>query len=324
MQSLQNDLKYLLLKDFDLASVFHLGCTSRYWNRYCKIYLAYKLGFNIRPSSTFYKELFEHLKSYVQEYNNDLNWYGSNKNRITYQPDLNVLLKEPIISTVFHLRNLISAIKTLNRWLGLTSCESTVFQKTPESVPLPTYQAIIEQAERVKEWLRLNQEVLLARDVLIVRDHIYKAITEESDDPFEFDFVNLNLHGLNTSQEVIDTANKFGVWCRSNYERLDQLKILSLTHYLRQYIATLPLEVCELTSLEKLDARNELLSNLPDEIGRLLNLRKFNVCGNELGSLPEGMGRLCHLYKLELSHNKLTSLPDCIGKLSQLAKLYLA
>ena len=254
----------------------------------------------------------------MEEYKYYLNWYS--RHGITYQPDLNCLLKEPLIDLVIHLRNLILAIKTINRCLDLTP--NAFFLKTPESHPLPTSQAIIDKGEKLNQWLKLNQEVLQARDVLIVGAYLLEANTEESDsDSFDLPLGDASFHGLQTAQEVIDKAKVFGAWLQSHRELLDQMTVLTLDNFPPKNISSLPCEVCELGSLQKLEVNNEFLRTLPEKISQLTNLQTLNICRNELSSLPEGLGSLYHLTQLLLRSNKLTSLPDCIGRLSQLTEL---
>jgi hypothetical protein len=88
-------------------------------------------------------------------------------------------------------------------------------------------------------------------------------------------------------------------------------------------LTTLPAEIGNLASLEKLYLRNNKLTTLPAEIGNLTSLEKLDLWSNKLTTLPAEIGNLTSLRQLDLSCNKLTTLPAEIGNLTSLQELYI-
>ena len=57
------------------------------------------------------------------------------------------------------------------------------------------------------------------------------------------------------------------------------------------------------------------LTSLPPEIGQLTSLEKLWLSGNQLTSLPAEIGQLTSLKLLWLYHNQLTSVPVAVDEL---------
>lgn len=89
-------------------------------------------------------------------------------------------------------------------------------------------------------------------------------------------------------------------------------------------LTSIPLEVFQLTELEKLFLLNNELTEIPNNIGQLVNLEELRLNDNKLTHLPPEIGQLKQLRSLYLSNNKLTTLPPEIGLLENLTALHLA
>lgn len=89
----------------------------------------------------------------------------------------------------------------------------------------------------------------------------------------------------------------------------------------RAGLSTLPPEIAELKSLEKLVLFKNRLTELPPWIGELSNLKELILSSNDLKALPTEIGNLTHLEKLTLQFNDLQTLPEEIGNLHNLEYL---
>ena len=100
---------------------------------------------------------------------------------------------------------------------------------------------------------------------------------------------------------------------------------LRFTHETLNFCPTgaVPAEIGQLTSLTRLDLRDNRLTSLPAEIGQLTSLEQLYLYGNELTSVPAEIGQLTSLRCLDLAYNRLTSVPAEIGQLSSLTNLIL-
>ena len=68
-------------------------------------------------------------------------------------------------------------------------------------------------------------------------------------------------------------------------------------------LASLPENIQQLTSLERLSACKNSLSTLPDGVGVLQRLKVCHISGNKLSSLPASLGNCSALEELDLSGN---------------------
>ena len=98
-------------------------------------------------------------------------------------------------------------------------------------------------------------------------------------------------------------------------------RVVGLRLYNMGLGGTVPAEIGQLTSLERLDLRGNQLTSVPAEIGQLTSLERLWLGGNQLTSVPAEIGQLTSLAWLWLSGNKLTSLPAEIGHLTSLRVL---
>ncbi|BFZ13292.1 hypothetical protein BsWGS_16331 [Bradybaena similaris] len=86
----------------------------------------------------------------------------------------------------------------------------------------------------------------------------------------------------------------------------------------------LPLQICNLTSLQHLSLDNNQITELPIEFCTLSVLRELHIAGNKLTSLPLEIGYLTGLEKLYLQQNKIRELPEGLSKCYRLRYLDVA
>ena len=86
-------------------------------------------------------------------------------------------------------------------------------------------------------------------------------------------------------------------------------------------LASLPVELCNLTALKRLCVQDNRLVALPRQIGRLVQLELLDAFMNVLTSLPREIGDLSALQQLTLQTNRLTWLPLTMTRLT--AKIHL-
>ncbi|XP_064456741.1 leucine-rich repeat and calponin homology domain-containing protein-like isoform X2 [Ornithodoros turicata] len=82
----------------------------------------------------------------------------------------------------------------------------------------------------------------------------------------------------------------------------------------------LPLEICMLFLLEKLDCYHNLLRVIPSSVSTLQSLSFLNLSRNQLRTIPAALCQL-PLEVLLLSNNRLVSLPEEIGQMKCLMEL---
>lgn len=161
-------------------------------------------------------------------------------------------------------------------------------------------------------WLETHQDLLRARDTLIVWKNLAKATN----------LPGPNLGNLNTHQAVIEKSIGFTDWFNANQNMLSEFKELYCLESLQ--LTSLPKEICDLRQLQELHLWDNQLTTLPKEIGNLTQLQVLFAHENLLTSLPEEIGQLTQLLVLNLNCNQLTSLPKQIGNLTLLKALYLS
>lgn len=88
-------------------------------------------------------------------------------------------------------------------------------------------------------------------------------------------------------------------------------------------IRMLPYAIGNLTELQTLIARDNVIASIPDALFRLKRLRTLILANNRIVSLPPEIGQLENLDTLDLRYNSFESLPAEIGKLKKLSYLQL-
>ena len=114
-------------------------------------------------------------------------------------------------------------------------------------------------------------------------------------------------------------------------ERLSQLKELSLDadwYYDEDYHDYLNINwavLANLTNLETLEICGNFVGSLPLEICQLTSLKRLRVDSTDfVGSIPTELGRLTRLEKLALTGNKLlTDIPSCVFQIAALRSVCL-
>jgi len=89
---------------------------------------------------------------------------------------------------------------------------------------------------------------------------------------------------------------------------------------------TLPIELGNLTSLQKLNLSGNKLTSIPTQIGSLIALKELKISGSDISkNIPKEIGNISKLEQLDLSNNQLTgSIPKEIGNISKLEQLDLS
>ncbi|MGB5701092.1 leucine-rich repeat domain-containing protein [Muriicola sp.] len=133
----------------------------------------------------------------------------------------------------------------------------------------------------------------------------------------------------NWSGIVMDVEDNV-VELRLNNQNLDilpleigQLSNLQRLNLNNNHFVTIPSEIGQLKILEDLIIFNNQLVSIPATIGELSELTYLQLTSNELTFLPEEIGKLSNLQELELDGNELTTIPASIGELSNLENIYL-
>jgi Leucine-rich repeat (LRR) protein len=83
----------------------------------------------------------------------------------------------------------------------------------------------------------------------------------------------------------------------------------------------LPIEVCFVTSLTKLDVSNNDISYLHPEVSSLVNLQIFHANNNCIKYLPDSIYTLSNMVDINLDNNDLERLPDEFGSLVSLTNI---
>lgn len=83
----------------------------------------------------------------------------------------------------------------------------------------------------------------------------------------------------------------------------DDLLELDVSH--NRLSGALPGEIRQLSSLQVLDASDNVMTGVPAEIGQLQQLRVLDLSNNELTGLPLELGQLSNLEILDLRGNAI-------------------
>ncbi|KAJ8310503.1 hypothetical protein KUTeg_012368 [Tegillarca granosa] len=83
----------------------------------------------------------------------------------------------------------------------------------------------------------------------------------------------------------------------------------------------IPREVCEYTSMEKLNCYHNVIKVIPEAIVQLQALTHLNISRNQLSTIPPFISQIQTLEVLIANHNRLVSLPEEIGILDRLMSL---
>ena len=101
-----------------------------------------------------------------------------------------------------------------------------------------------------------------------------------------------------------------------------QLMLISLSH--AEIVGKeMPVQITELSQLNRLIAPGMKFTAVPNSIGNLKDLVALNLKGSNLKELPESIGNLKKLKSLNLNNNSLTQLPDSIKNMTSLKSLSL-
>jgi Leucine-rich repeat (LRR) protein len=118
-------------------------------------------------------------------------------------------------------------------------------------------------------------------------------------------------------ENLIELAELDISYCKLSNIPSELCNVTSLTKLIadENIISSIPQEICNLTNLTKLSFAGNLLREIPQELFSLTKIEKLSFWGNKLTIIPKEIGNLVNLKELDLSDNKLTSLPDEITNL---------
>ena len=84
------------------------------------------------------------------------------------------------------------------------------------------------------------------------------------------------------------------------YNHLKSLPVKNDVTYCINACVYMQDSLCNISSLEELDVKNNKLVSLPDQIGQLHNLAVLTLTNNQLGQIPSSIGDLMSLEELSL------------------------
>ncbi|WP_052243880.1 leucine-rich repeat domain-containing protein [Neochlamydia sp. TUME1] len=231
-------------------------------------------------------------------------------------------------------------------------------------------EGVIGQACIVDKIYEIESNLSVEEKVSYIFQKLFTLATSLSPLEFEENPKESKAFTLSNYSSYLLNINRLLIWQKlpggTEYLNQPHIKALSLkkkgellTHWIEAQgenitslnlsnsgLTFLPLEIGQLSQLQKLYLDNNQLTALPDEIGQLsrlevlvlsdnqltavtvelcqlLRLTWLNLRDNQLTALPDEIGQLSRLEVLELSDNQLAALPAAIGQLSQLQWLYL-
>ncbi|QTE21635.1 leucine-rich repeat domain-containing protein [Polaribacter cellanae] len=143
----------------------------------------------------------------------------------------------------------------------------------------------------------------------------------------------VELH-LTSQRERINTSQYIAT-LTSLPEQIGNIATLEKLDLRSNGLTSLPAGIGNFTSLKELNLSFQTtspvryqtqytLASLPDEVGNITSLEKLQLNNNVLTTIPSTINGLTNLLELRLEGNKLTSLPTTIGRLTNLQKLYLS
>ncbi|ORX77341.1 L domain-like protein [Anaeromyces robustus] len=115
------------------------------------------------------------------------------------------------------------------------------------------------------------------------------------------------------------TCNSNDFICETNSK--GYINSVTLKYQIYNNTNAFPSIITKITSLEKLDLRNNSLKELP-RIENLINLQELILSQNSLSKVPSGIEQLNKLQRLDLSSNNINEFPE-IEKLINLQELKL-
>jgi Leucine-rich repeat (LRR) protein len=118
----------------------------------------------------------------------------------------------------------------------------------------------------------------------------------------------------------VETKNLATTKLPSDFERLKQLKTLSLSFCKLNHV---PNSIGNLSNLKSLELMSNEICILPDSIGELKSLERLVIGDNQLVSLPESFCEMKSLNVLFMQRNKISQLPESIGGLKNLTYMFI-
>jgi Leucine-rich repeat (LRR) protein len=163
------------------------------------------------------------------------------------------------------------------------------------------------------------QDVLIFRDEVAIIESLFNEIGPRTVEEFLDDFTEgigiLEGHVVQIQLESVKHFPKAILHCK-------HLKVLNIAGDLD----SIPPEIGQITSLEKIFLNLLELKSIPREMGNLVNLKDLHLfILQNIPDIPESLGNLVNLESLRLEDcSKMATLPEALGNLVNLRVLMIA
>src|ERR1700678_4352916 len=141
---------------------------------------------------------------------------------------------------------------------------------------------------------------------------------------FKENFYNVKCTNEN-NKKFYDNYKKYSILnnflLKNNQDSVNIIiRVLNVSY---RQLQTIPKELGQLASLQRLDLDNNQLHTIPKELGQLASLQILYLYNNKLQTIPKELGQLASLQTLDLHNNQLQTIPKELGQLASLQRLYL-
>jgi len=136
---------------------------------------------------------------------------------------------------------------------------------------------------------------------------------------FKENFYNVKCTNEN-NKKFYDNYKKYSILnnflLKNNQDSVNIIiRVLNVSY---NQIQTIPKELGQLASLQRLYLYNNKLQTIPKELGQLASLQRLYLYNNQLQTIPKELGQLASLQELYLDNNQLQTIPKELGQLASL------
>ena len=147
-----------------------------------------------------------------------------------------------------------------------------------------------------------------------------KAIREKIVSQLKKSCDQITLKDLQSIKRLSIRGGGFKSLKSGDFSGLNELKDLDMSW---NYLGTFPLEILNLTNLEKLNMNGVGFYSIPPGIGKLKKLKDIRVMDNELSHFPAEFYNLEDIEVLLIGENNFKTLPSEIGNFKKLRRINL-